>query len=263
MGGIASASVLLQATRCFEDEDRLDGVGYSSAFGSLDDSDQEISGAYVDNFSFDALAGDEMAFHVFSDEVDARFDLYDPSCERVLTVEDGGRGTNPFASTTLPESGTWTLVVSAPEGSTGSFLVERIDDSTPVGTACGRETPTMNLLDAPYTDSHSGSLEPSDQQWGPNVGNNFYFDDIEFYSLYGDEVTLVHESTAYTPTLSFFFFDPETGSCGIETYDANDDVDSVASTTATINRTGIYAAIPWARFSGSTGPYTVTGTTSF
>ncbi|TNE92150.1 MAG: hypothetical protein EP330_03075 [Deltaproteobacteria bacterium] len=261
-GGIAEDAITLSASRCFDDEDTLDDLSYSQALGSLDDADLAIDGRLQDNFQFTAVAGDELAFHGWSEDFDARLEIYDPGCERIVTAEDGGRGSNAFTSLRIPEDGTYTVVIGSADTGSGDYVLELIDDSIEVGSACALGSTTLDLW-ASTTASTTGELTTNDQEWPPSVGNNFYFDDIETWLLYGDTVTFTEQSSAFAPALSLFRRNHASGGCARVGYDGNDDGDDTATVTYDVTQSTIYAPIVWARYSNATGPWTLTASVSF
>jgi hypothetical protein len=247
-------------TNCFDDDDVIDNLSYYQTLGSLRDTDAlDDAGSYQDDFEFQGVAGSELAFHVWSEDVDAAVSVYDPDCELYDEASDGARGTNPFLQVRIPTDGIWTVVVhtDTPAG-LGTYVFEAIDDSPVLGANCGLNTYTLDVLTDPYEDNYTGSLQSGDQLWGSDVGEGFYFDDAELYSFYGDSLDLTEASDAFDPVMSLF--DP---TCSLVTYDTDSGGGTTARIQSDITRTGIYTVVPWGTWSYSTGAYTVTAAASF
>ena len=81
---------------------------------------------------------------------------------------------------------------------------------------------------------------------------------MEFYSFYGDTVTILDESTALNAIVNLY--NPD---CGLVTYDTDSGGGTNAKITHAMDRTGIYTATPWGEFSGSTGDYSLSAEASF
>lgn len=252
-GGIAEDSITLQADKCFDDDDSISGLPYSQALGTLASDDLALDGNLQDNFTVPGLAGDEVAIHGWSEDFDARVALYDADCQLIASAEDGGRGANAFLTARLPEDGDYTVVIGASAGGSGAYVLEVLDNTRQVGRGCGLNTDTIDLWSS-TSGTATGTLTTSDQTW--DVG--FYYDDVETWLLYGDVVTVTETSSAFLPTLSFFQFNTGSSGCTLLTYDGNDDEDDQATVNWTVQESGIYAPIPWARYAGSTGAWTVT-----
>jgi hypothetical protein len=252
-GGIAEATITLVADRCFDDEDTVPGLPYSQAIGSLGDEDLIIDGNRQDNFRFEGTAGDELAIHGWSEAFDVTVALYDASCELIASAQDGGRGSNALLRARLPSDGEYTMVIGAASGGAGNYVLEILDDSVQVGGGCGLNTDVIDLS-TELSGSTTGVLTTTDQTWEPG----FYYDDVETFLLYGDEVTVAETSSVFLPALSFFKHNIGSTGCSLVGYDGNDDEDYEASVTTLIRESGIYAPIPWARYYGATGAWTVT-----
>jgi hypothetical protein len=238
-------------TNCFEDDAIVTDDRYWRLDGALavDDASSKL-GFYRDDFELAGVAGQDIAVHLWSEEFDTHLELYDPDCALYAQVGDGARSTNAFLQVRLPTDGIWTVVAtSGAPGAVGDFVFEVIDDAYDVGLNCSLDTDTFDVVSAPYSDSFSGFLDNGDADFG----GGFYFDDIEFYAFYGDQLELNETSAAFDPILSLF--DPD---CALETYDEDGGDGNAARVITTIERTGIYTAAPWAEYSGSTGAYSVT-----
>lgn len=245
---------------CFDDSDIIENLDYYQTLGSMRETDAlNTDGGYQDDYEFLGEAGKELAFHVWSDKMDANVAIYDSNCELYDSASDGARNTNPFLRLRVPTAGIWTVVVSTDEpAQLGSYVLEVINDSAEIGANCGLNTTSMDVLSEPYEDSYSGTLQSGDQLWGSDVGEGFYYDDAEFYAFYGDTVVTTESSTALDPVLSLF--DP---TCYIVTYDTDSGGGTTALIQTTLERTGIYTAVPWATYSYSTGNYTVNVSATF
>lgn len=243
-------------TNCFEDGSVLADHRYSRFDGELavDDAASKV-GLYRDDFEIEATAGEELAFHLWSEVIDAHLEVYDPDCVRYQDAGDGARGTNAFLVLRVPTDGIWTVVAtSGSSEQTGDYVLEMIDDSYTVGLNCVLDTEAFDLLSSPYADSYTGVLDNGDQDFG----GGFYYDDIEYYSFYGDTVQVDHSSASFDAILSLY--DPD---CTLVTYDEDSGAGTDAQVIHSTERTGIYTLTPWAEYSGSTGGYTLSAEASW
>ncbi|MCB9764545.1 MAG: pre-peptidase C-terminal domain-containing protein [Alphaproteobacteria bacterium] len=241
-------------TNCFDDPDIIGDLTYYTTLGSLRDTDgTQGDGRYQDDYEFEAEAGAELAVHAWSETLDTTVQLYDPDCELYDEATDGARDSNAFLRFRIPDAGIWTVVVTTEgAGELGSYVIELLDDSAELGAVCALDTDTLDLLNPPYADIHEGVIDFGDQAWGSNVGVGFYFDDIEFYSFYGDTVTARHESTDFNPILNLYGPD-----CGLVTYDTDSGGGTTALISRRMERTGVYTLTPWGEYSYSQGDYRV------
>lgn len=262
-GGLAEDSITVSASRCFDDDDVLAEPSYTQALGNLDQDDLTVDGQLQDNFQFDGVAGDQLALHGWSEDFDPQIEVYDSSCERIASDADGGRGTNAFLTLRVPEDGSYTAVIRTTAGGMGDYVLEVLDDSVEVGSACSLGSSSLDLWSSPYTDTATGELTTNDQTFPPGVGQDFYYDDVETWLLYGDRLDVVLTSSAFTPALSLFAYNHTAGGCGLLTYDGNDDADGTAAAGVDIVQSGIYVPVAWARFSGATGAWSMDATATF
>ena len=84
----------------------------------------------------------------------------------------------------------------APASAAGDYVLELIDDSVEVGAGCSLGSQWLDLWESPYSDSTTGELSTNDQAFPPSVGENFYYDDVEMWALYGDRLDLTLTSSA-------------------------------------------------------------------
>jgi hypothetical protein len=245
-------------SNCGDDTDVIADASYFQTAGILRSTDRtDSTGSYVDDIEFQATAGQELAVHVWSEELDGAVQLLDQDCEVYDEASDGARDTNAFLQFRIPSDGIWTIVVrSDTPGALGRYVLEVLNDSVALGANCALQTATMDMLTAPYADVYNGNISTSDQEWPIDAvgGTGFYFDDVEFYSFYGDTVTLLDQSTQINAIVNLY--DP---TCGLVVYDTDSGGGTDAKIVSAIDRTGIYTATPWAEFSNSTGSYTLSG----
>jgi hypothetical protein len=113
------------------DSGELDGLGLpvgdlpsgTEVSGVLGEGDDLIPRGFAQGFTFEGNAGQDMVFELVSDDFDCYLYLTGPGLPGVLFDDDGGAGDlDSRIEVTLPESGPYTVVVSAvSENSTGAF----------------------------------------------------------------------------------------------------------------------------------------------
>jgi hypothetical protein len=238
-------------TNCFDDDAIMSDLRYFQVSGALDGADTPDGLDYrSDDWEVQAVGGMDLAFHAWSQDFDGWLKLYDPTCAVYASTGTGGRDTNPFLQVRIPYDGIWTVVVTSTNpGESGGYVLELIDDSYVVGQNCVLDTSTLDVLTSPYADSLAESLQNSDSDFG----GSFYYDDVEYYAFYGDDIVIDHLSSAFDPIVNLY--DPD---CALVTYNEDSGADGTdARITTTTDRTGIYTITPWAEFSRSTGNYTL------
>ena len=95
------------------------GVG-SEFLGFLDQDSDVIHRGLAEAFAYEGRAGQEVAFELVSAEFDAYLYLTGPGLD-ILYDDDGGGNLNSRLEATLPEAGTYTVVVSSADGAGGAF----------------------------------------------------------------------------------------------------------------------------------------------
>lgn len=243
-------------TNCFEDDAIVGDLRYYQIAADIDATDAtDAVGFYRDDYEFEAVGGTALAFHAWSLTFDTYVELYDQDCVLYDAAADGARDGNAFLQVRIPSDGIWTvLVTTTSSGETGDYVFEVIDDSIETGFNCTLDTDALDLLTSPYTETVALNLSNSDSDFG----GGFYYDDIEYYSFYGDTVISDHVSGAFDPILNLYSPD-----CMLVTYD-EDGLDGYnAQIVHTNERTGIYTLTPWAEWSGQTGSYIVTSSASW
>ena len=110
--------------------DHLLGLGdpvaelpFGSEFtGILSQSDALSLHGFAQHFTYSGSAGEEIILELVSDEFDTYLYLTGPGMSDVLSDDDGAGSLNSRIQTTLPETGSYSVVVTtAYEGSTGVF----------------------------------------------------------------------------------------------------------------------------------------------
>lgn len=112
-------------------DNALDGLGETVASlevgsqfsGVLGEGDPVLERGYAQAFAYEGEAGETVIFELMSEAFDTYLYLAGPGLEGVLYDDDGSWGSlDSRIEVTLPESGTYTVVVSAiSEGGTGPF----------------------------------------------------------------------------------------------------------------------------------------------
>jgi hypothetical protein len=117
------------ATGTMTDAGELMGLGLpvgdlplgAEVYGVLGEGDDVISRGYAQAFTFEAAAGQDVAFEVVSDDFDTYLYVTGPGLAGALSDDDGGSSTNSRIEVSQPEGGTYTVVVSAFGEGTGAF----------------------------------------------------------------------------------------------------------------------------------------------
>ena len=238
-------------SNCFEDDSLLENFEYERFFGRLKEVDFALEGHIIHDFEFYAPEGFEFLAHLWSDEFDAKLELYDADCELVEFSSDGGRGTNPLYPVRTPSEGIWTLVVTTETpGELGDYVLEVFDAIGEPGEVCGSDTYVFDLMTEPYVARLDETLSGHDTLFPDEVGTGHFYDDIEFQALYGDIIWIDHNSAAYDPALNLYDYQ-----CNLVTYDTNSGTGNGARINHQIERTGVYTVTPWGEGSWSLGSY--------
>ncbi|RFF29652.1 PPC domain-containing protein [Wenzhouxiangella sediminis] len=92
---------------------------HSGSVGS--DSPRAYNGKRYESFEIEGQAGETLTIQLNSSAFDAMLHVSNPDGSNLVSDDDGGDGTNSMAVTTLPETGTYTIYVTALGDSTGDF----------------------------------------------------------------------------------------------------------------------------------------------
>ena len=186
-------------TRCFDDGTTALDSTYAKFFERLDAADSTgTAGAWFDDIEFEAIAGDAVGLHAWSGAFDTYVELYDPDCVLYAAADGGARDDNAFLQVPIPYDGIWTVVVtSATPGQTGDYVLEVLDDQATPGTHCFDDDDAIDLLSSPYAATFVEQLTKDDRNEGSKT-----LDDIEYFSFYGDTITLELVAADFDPWLT-------------------------------------------------------------
>ena len=236
-----------------------------------------------DDIEFEAMAGDVVTIETTSADFDTYLYLLDENCSVLTEDDDDGVGTLSQIVITIPATGVYTIAVTSyfanTEGaytvalnpssgpSTETSCTDGVDNdgdgaadcadsdcasdpacaSCPVGSCCYGDTLTLSLP----SDSYSGDLSTFDAQGGPR-GSSYYFDDLEFFALAGESVTIEITSAAFDSYLHLL-----DENCTVVAYDDDDGAGLLSLIDYTAPSTGVYTIAVSTFSTNTTGAYTV------
>lgn len=240
-------------SNCFEDSDYLGMLAspvYQTVSGTIDGTDAASAlNFYRDDVEFEAESGQELVIHLYSEVFDAYVELYDEDCNLYASSNGGARGSNAAVEVTIPTTGVYTVLVTTGSAEEyGDYVLELVGNGVDVGSNCLADLNALDVVTNPYSDSMPENLSPHDQ----NI-MGYEWDDFEYYSFYGDEVTIGMTSHDFDPTLGLY---SPTGS--FITLNKNaDGISGDAEIVYNTERTGIFCVVAWAEYLGQYGDYTV------
>ena len=238
-------------TNCFDDTGIITNLTYELNEGTIDTGDAYTGLKYYDDYEFEGYSGDELGIHLYSADFDAEVSIYDDTCTKLDSDNNSARGTNSFLEYTLTADGIYTVVVSTNQANkVGDYVLEVLDISVAVGDNCDSDSNDLDLITS-SSDSLTSALTTGDAQFTSGE----YYDDVEYFSFYGDRVVSTLSSTDFDAYL--YLADPQ---C----YIIDSDDDSGGGTSGTdsqvvfdTDRTGIYTLAPSTYYPAKTGIYTL------
>tara|TARA_A100001391_G_scaffold1033_3_gene1419 strand:+ start:9848 stop:12433 length:2586 start_codon:yes stop_codon:yes gene_type:complete len=221
----------------------------SSVNGTLASSDPRGDHSVEDVYLIEADAGEQLRLALASDDFDTLLRVEGPGGFSIENDDDpSGSTLNSLVETTLPQAGTYRVVVASySESGLGSY---RLDSSSTASSAGGGQLARLSL-----GGSVSGSLASGDD----TISSGEYIDPYTFEGQRGQRVTFDMASSEFDTYLSLLM--PGGGS---EENDdrAGEDGETNSRLTVTLPETGTYTLVATSYQSGETGSYTISSTVS-
>ncbi|MFB6142300.1 MAG: PPC domain-containing protein [Halorientalis sp.] len=193
--------------------------------------------------TFEGQAGQTVVVRMASEAVDPYLVVAGPDGDTVAEDDDGASGTNSELTTTLPESGTYTIWAGSFSGdATGAYTLS-------VSEASGAPSEEIDLTSISYGETAEGYIDDGD-------GRDPEYDDlaepVTFSGNAGDAVTISMRSETVD---TFLLLSGPDGTTVAENDDGGSGLNSEITTT--LPESGTYTI--WAgSYSGdATGPYTL------
>jgi hypothetical protein len=204
-----------------------------------------------DSYVFTGTAGDNISIAMNGNNgYDTVLELFGPGCSSVASNDDGGPGLSSLLQTTLPSSGTYTIIARGFAGRSGSYSIT-LTRSGSTGSSSGSTGSSGGLCSGTYGAPYNmGSLS-----YGQSV-STFTIreagDGYTFYGNTGDYVTIeIASQNSYDTVLELFG-----PTCSQVAY--NDDGAGYPNPRiqTSLPTSGYYTIIARG-FSGRTGSYTI------
>ncbi|HEY9647496.1 MAG TPA: trypsin-like peptidase domain-containing protein [Chroococcidiopsis sp.] len=154
--------------------------------------------SYFDAYTFEGRAGQQIDITMSSGQVDSYLILLAPNGENLLQDDDSGGGTNARITTTLPTSGTYTVLANSyTAGEVGAYSLQvNAGSGGNVATPVSRpQTPSGFLLREEGALGANSQVLPDD---------NSRYEEYSFQGRQGQQVTIRLESNEFDPYLIVF-----------------------------------------------------------
>ncbi len=207
--------------------------------GELTESDGFDSGAFYDEYTFEARAGDQIDIRMTSDEFDAYLELFDAAVTTLLDSDDDGL--NPYIRFVIPEDATYLISATSVDSSqSGAYQLHL--SRTATGLLPATPDPTFSSLAAgareiAYGQTLNSALEETDPREQP------FFNREEFYfeGAAGDEIEIRANSDNMDPNV--YLYPPEGMAWGELTSNDDGGGDRNALLTYTLPSAGRYLIV--------------------
>ena len=220
-----------------------------SVNGTLASSDPRGDHSVEDLYLIEAQAGERLRLALASDDFDTLLRVEGPGGFSVENDDDpSGSTLNSLVETTLPQAGTYRVVVASySESGLGSY---RLDSSSTAASSAGGGAARLAL-----GGSVSGSLASGDD----TISSGEYIDPYTFEGQRGQRVTFDMASSEFDTYLSLLM-----PGGGTEENDdrAGSDGDTNSRLTVTLPESGTYTLVATSYQGGETGRYTISSTVS-
>ena len=223
------------------DDSPLESLNQQISGVLIDEDSTFTGGEYYDNYEFEGRPGQSITLDLRSDEFDTYLILRQPNGEEL--TNDDTDGSNSRIEATLPEAGSYEVVVSSfAGGETGEYQLNIAEINDP-GRGAAAEVATNNLR---IGDSISGDLGSGDQL----AENDEFRDSFYFNGNSGEAIVLDLIASDFDTVLSL---QTPTGEL-LENDDFQGSTDQ-SQIQLTLQESGRYRILVSSYTSGETGDY--------